>query len=78
MSARWNAVVEYRTENGLTDVTHDIEELDELHDLVERGPDWDSIERIVITRGETPFPGLTVEASMADDRFGCGSPESEG
>ena len=37
---RWHAVVHYRTENGVLDDEHDLEELGELHDLIERGPQW--------------------------------------
>lgn len=42
---RWSAVVHYRSDSGLVEVPHDIEELAELQDLVERGPDWNAIER---------------------------------
>lgn len=45
---RWKAVVYYRTDAGIVDVTHEIEELDELHYLVERGPHWDTIDHIRI------------------------------
>ena len=45
---RWVAVVYYRTTNGMLDVEHQIEELDMLHDLIERGPDFNAIERIEI------------------------------
>jgi hypothetical protein len=42
---RWHAVVHYRTENGAPEVEHDLEELGELHDLIELGPHWDTIQR---------------------------------
>jgi hypothetical protein len=45
---RWCAIVGYRTRNGLVDVDHLFEELHELHDLIERGPDWETIESITI------------------------------
>lgn len=45
---RWRAIITYRAKNGLIGVEHDIEELEELQGLVERGPDWRSIERIEI------------------------------
>ncbi len=45
---RWRATVWYQTEFGLIDVVHDIEELDMLQDLVERGPDFYTIDRIEI------------------------------
>lgn len=61
---RWLATVTYKSECGLVPVEHDIEELDELHNLVERGPDWNAIEKIEIvlarkSHGET----ITIEAA---------------
>lgn len=57
---RWTATIWYRTERGPNGVEHDIEELHELHDLVERGPDWRAIERIEI-KLERYDRALTVE-----------------
>jgi hypothetical protein len=45
---RWLAVVKYRTDAGINEVDHQFEELFELHDLIERGPDWNCIEGIHI------------------------------
>jgi len=50
---RWRAVVTYRGEAGPVDVTHEFEELYELHMLIERGPDWNCISDIRITIAET-------------------------
>jgi hypothetical protein len=47
---RWHVTVQYRMAAGPLDVEHDIEELVELHDLIEQGPNWDTILRIEITR----------------------------
>jgi hypothetical protein len=47
---RWEATITYRTDDGQVDVTHDLEEIADLHELVERGPHWDTIERIVVVR----------------------------
>ncbi|MBB4642323.1 hypothetical protein [Rhizorhapis suberifaciens] len=58
---RWIATVHYRTENGLVDVQHDIEELEDLQDLVERGPNWDAIDHIHIVRADGVERKLTVE-----------------
>lgn len=58
---RWIATVHYRMESGLVDVAHDMEELDELQDLVERGPHWDTIDRIEIVRADGSNRNLTVE-----------------
>jgi hypothetical protein len=59
--ARWIATVHYRTSDGLVDVQHDLIEIDELQDLVERGPHWDTIERIGIVRATGCDRQLTVE-----------------
>jgi hypothetical protein len=60
---RWTAVVWYRTDAGLIDVEHQIEELDMLHDLVESGPDFHTIDRIEIRHTENPCPTETIESS---------------
>jgi hypothetical protein len=57
----WKAVVHYYTESGLVDLTHDIEELGDLESLVERGPHWDCIDRIEITRTARSYETLTIE-----------------
>jgi len=46
---RWKAVDTYKLATGPVDVEHDIEELDEIADLIERGPDWNSLIDIRIT-----------------------------
>lgn len=58
---RWIARVIYRTESGLVDVQHDMEELEELQDHVERGPHWDAIEKIEIRRAIPSGELITVE-----------------
>ncbi|MFT8953637.1 MAG: hypothetical protein ABF979_15355 [Gluconobacter sp.] len=58
---RWIARVFYRSENGLVDVQHDMEELEELQDLVERGPNWDTIEKIEIRRAVPSQDLITIE-----------------
>ena len=51
---RWTATVYYRTADGdPLDVQHTFEELDMLHDLIERGPDFHAIVRIVIEHSES-------------------------
>lgn len=44
---RWMAEISYTGGRPMKTVA--FEELDELHDIVERGPDWNEIERIVVT-----------------------------
>lgn len=58
---RWVATVHYRTELGLIDVPHELEEIEELHDLVENGPHWDAIDHINIVRTDGADRKLTVE-----------------
>ena len=59
---RWHVIILYRTDAGLNPVEHDLEELSELHDLVERGPHWDTIHEIVIHRvRHNTSATLTVE-----------------
>ena len=58
---RWIATAYYRTAGGLVDVQHDIMELEELQDLIERGPDWNCIERIEIVLSDRRYASLTVE-----------------
>lgn len=62
---RWNAIIVYRSELGLVEVDHHFEEMDELHDLVESGPDWNTIEKIEVRLSpqRTSYPNDTVEAS---------------
>jgi hypothetical protein len=62
---RWTVTVYYRLDAGLLDVTHDIEELEELQMLVERGPHWDTIDRIEIRLNRpAQNPSMTVQQSL--------------
>ncbi len=62
---RWTAIAWYRTDAGLVDVEYQVEELDELHMLIERGPDFHALERIEIRHTSNPQPTLTIEQSLA-------------
>lgn len=46
---RWHAIATYRGTAGPIEVVHDIEELEELQDLIERGPDWNALIEIKVT-----------------------------
>lgn len=62
---RWQAVVLFRSSEqpGLTSV-HDLEEISDLHEIIEMGPNYDTIESIVITRvNHIDSPALTIEQS---------------
>ncbi|CAL8981523.1 hypothetical protein RHODGE_RHODGE_02852 [Rhodoplanes serenus] len=60
---RWTAVIIYRSQAGIVDVVHDIDEICDLDNLVERGPDWDTIESITIRR--TGGDRLTLEEASS-------------
>ena len=60
-NCRWRAVVRYRADHGPVEVEYGIEELDELQDLIERGPDWNCVIAITITLARVSTPGLTLE-----------------
>lgn len=47
-NSRWIVEIDYASSNGTVTVDHHIEELEEIHNLVERGPDWNSIEQVRI------------------------------
>lgn len=61
---RWTATVFYRSDVGLVDVMYVIDELSELYALIERGPNFYTIEQIVITHNR-PDIALTLEESYA-------------
>ena len=62
---RWLAIVTYRGEAGPIEVDHHFEELEELHTIIERGPDWNTIVSIVVTLSpeRATYPGDTIEAA---------------
>lgn len=67
MVIRWQASVYYRGEpqdgaDVSIEVVHDLEELADIHNLVEAGPHWDTIERIEIVRvNHVTSETLTIE-----------------
>ena len=61
---RWLATVTYRTDSGPTEVDHAFGELFDLHDLIEDGPSWYSIEKIEIRfQPMHDVPTVTIEES---------------
>lgn len=64
MNKRWKVQITYRTEHGQADSLMQIEELEELHDLVEHGAHWDTIMKIeiVLTR-PSENSAMTLEAA---------------
>lgn len=63
-SARWMAAITYRHDDRHEDVVMYLEELCDLHEVVEAGPHWDTISGINIVRvNHTDSSLLTVEQS---------------
>jgi hypothetical protein len=59
---RWLASVTYRHEDGHRTKTYPLDELDDIADIVERGPHWDTVAAISIQRiNHVNGIGLTVE-----------------
>jgi hypothetical protein len=59
---RWLATVNYRSSTaGYAPVDHGLEELGELQGLIERGPDWNCIDSIVIQLVCITSPGKCLE-----------------
>jgi hypothetical protein len=60
--ARWHADTYYRADAGLIHDEVLLREIGDLHDWIERGPHWDTIERIEIRRiNHIDAPTLTLE-----------------
>lgn len=58
---RWHIVRTYRSATGPVELEDDIEELRELHHVVEHGPDWDTLVDIRVMLNRPTHPGLTLE-----------------
>lgn len=61
---RWTATITYRIDGGFAHMRHDLDELHDLDEIVERGPHWDTIDQIHIVRAGLIIPALTVEGAM--------------
>lgn len=59
--SRWHAMVVHRSLAGPVDTHFDINEIQEVHDLIERGPNWNTIVRIEIALNWPLVGELTVE-----------------
>jgi hypothetical protein len=54
----------------MPEVKHDLEELCELHDLIELGPHWDRIARIEVLRSHPHVPNpVMLPPSKAGDSY---------
>lgn len=61
ISPRWAAAVTYRYEKGSVREVFYLDELADLHDRIEKGPHWDTVEKIEVVRNCPQHPLLTVE-----------------
>lgn len=60
---RWKAICLYRSAAGPVDVEHHFDEVEDLHDLIERGPHWDTLIKCTVTLNRPIEVGLTLEAA---------------
>lgn len=58
---RWVATCFYRSAEGVIDVDHGFDEIEDLQQIIERGPDWRTLDRIEIRLRQNSSPGLTIE-----------------
>jgi hypothetical protein len=62
VTIRWRAIIYYRTAHGIIDVMHEVSEISDVHELVEKGPHWDTVVKIEIIRiNHVTGADLTVE-----------------
>jgi hypothetical protein len=63
--SRWIAAATYRSDRGLVVVDYYVEEIEELHDLIEYGPNWLSLVelKVVLNPDRTTRPDITMEAA---------------
>jgi len=73
--ARWHAVVQYRTGSETPmNVEVYLEEIGDIHDHVERGPHWDTVEIVKIRRiNHIASPNLTLEQAAELGRRKAGT-----
>ena len=58
---RWRTEIVYRTLDGIVDVEFFHDELFELQDIVENGPDWRAIVNIVTVLNRPTAASRTIE-----------------
>jgi hypothetical protein len=63
---RWKAVATYKSDAGPVDIEYEIEELEEIQTLIERGPDWNALIDIRITLANRLYDCTVEEQSDPD------------
>lgn len=62
---RWRVEATYRTEGEPLVLVHEVEELEEVQDWVEVGPDWRALIAVTITYQRAGDPGQCLTAATA-------------
>lgn len=62
---RWKAVLEYSTTTGPEVTEHYLEEVTELHNVMEHGPDWNTLIKCTLTLNRTDDGGQQNASEMA-------------
>jgi len=68
---RWKAVIEYRTDTGVSHHEHYFEEVCDLHNIVEHGPDWNTMVCCTLTlnRSDDGAEQNSVEKARREERL---------
>jgi hypothetical protein len=68
---RWKAVIEYRSDEGVTSVEHYFEEISDLHLIIEHGSDWNLLIRCTVTlnRPDDGEEQNSVEKARREERL---------
>ena len=62
--ARWQATITYRSKVGPATAAHDLVELKDLDSIIEKGPHWDTVEKIEVVKvNHSTSPLRTLEAA---------------
>lgn len=65
---RWRAVIEYKHHTGPISIEHFFEEIAELHNIIERGPEWKTLVRCTVTLNRDDDGGQQNASEQARQR----------
>ena len=68
---RWLAIIAYRSDDGIVEFSHEIEELEDIQNIVELGPHWDAVAKIEITRLRNARRTFTLSEGEAEGQARC-------
>lgn len=66
---RWRVIATYASKHGNVDVEHFIEELEDLQQIIEAGPNWYALRHIAIFLNVADEARITLEHEDADFRI---------